>query len=212
MIQPNWVRLGAARAYQPNVVKLKRAVVHCCIVSDDFDPVKTTRDTYNNSATKYAAHMGTYRPFPGLREQLRSFIALTDPNLPILDAGCGPGRDSVEIVVSGRRVIALDASVEMLLSSPPELSRQDLGLLQSMRFRVAGDLRAIPLRQGCLGGIWACASLMHLPSRDLEGALKQMCELLTRNAPIRASFKAQGGSGLVAGGAGISGSSYLRWG
>ena len=78
----------------------------------------------------------------------------------ILDAGCGSGRDALAFHRAGYRVTAFDASPEMC-----RMARQytDLPVIQmtfqEMTWRSAFD------------GIWACASLLHVPQVELPDVL-----------------------------------------
>lgn len=70
----------------------------------------------------------------------------------ILDLGCGSGRDAKAFLERGYQVDAVDGSAELC--------------------RIAGRLTGIPVRQmffqdlcaeNLYDGIWACASILHLP-------------------------------------------------
>jgi SAM-dependent methyltransferase len=157
---------------------------------DEEDPVPLTCASYAADAQTYASWSEQYRNFPGLRRQLSRFLRDALLGLPILDAGCGAGRDSIAIVGSGRDVISLDRTYALLTYESPHL-----GLLARSPAKIQADLRAIPLANGSVGGIWACASLIHIPDDDLQPTLEMMAKLLAVGAPIWASFKATGQKG-----------------
>lgn len=82
--------------------------------------------------------------------------------LDILDFGCGPGRDLYTFKALGHRPTGLDGSqtfCEMArqYSSCPVLHQQFLSL---------------DLGEGCFDGIFANASLFHVPSQELPRVLK----------------------------------------
>ena len=156
----------------------------------DVDAVAITRRTYDEGAHAYAEWSRRYTKFPGLQGQLRKFVEVTDSAHPVLDAGCGAGRDSWEMVIRGRRVISLDLSLCLLLEN-----MRDLGTLGAARAKVQADLRAIPLACSSLGGVWACASLIHLPEESTSAVLTDLLRLMRGGAPIWASFKARGETG-----------------
>jgi len=96
----------------------------------------------------------------------------------ILDAGCGSGRDSRAFLDAGYEVVAIDASRGMA-----EQARERLGIeaevirFEEMTFREEFD------------GIWACASLLHVPSRDLPDVLERMERALKPGGTLYLSFK-----------------------
>jgi ADP-ribose pyrophosphatase YjhB (NUDIX family)/predicted TPR repeat methyltransferase len=87
----------------------------------------------------------------------------------ILDAGCGPGRDSKWFHGRGFHVIGVDRSAGMLA----EARRRAPGV----EFR-QGDLRALDFPDGSFDGIWCCASLLHLARADVPPVLASFNRLL----------------------------------
>ena len=96
----------------------------------------------------------------------------------ILDAGCGSGRDSKAFLSEGYDVVAFDASKEMCKRASEYIGREVL----NMRFEdISFDKE--------FDGIWACASLLHVPSDDLPDVLQRMKKALKPGGAIYASFK-----------------------
>ena len=96
----------------------------------------------------------------------------------ILDFGCGAGRDTVYFLEHGYSVDAIDGSEAMC--------------------RMAEELTGIPVRQMLFqeldaveeyDGIWACASVLHLPQRELCGVLSRMIRALKSGGIMYLSFK-----------------------
>src|SRR5579885_515575 len=87
----------------------------------------------------------------------------------ILDAGCGPGRDSKWFRERGFHVIGVDLSAGMLA----EARRR----VPDVEFRQA-DLRRLNFPDGYFDGIWCCASLLHLPRNDVPAVLASFRRLL----------------------------------
>ena len=84
------------------------------------------------------------------------------------DLGCGPGRDLERLLTAGRRAVGVDLSEGMLARAATRAP----GAL------VAGDLRALPLRDGCLDGVWSSYALLHLDDADLATALREVHRVL----------------------------------
>jgi len=96
----------------------------------------------------------------------------------ILDAGCGSGRDSLYFKQMGFDITAFDASKE-LAQKASTLTNLDVF---NMRFE---DVRWI----GEFDGIWACASLLHVPKKELKNILRILLKALKNEGIIYASFK-----------------------
>jgi len=103
-----------------------------------------------------------------LSAQLDRFCALLRPGARVADVGCGPGRDLLSLTDRGFWAVGLDRSAGMLRQAA----------LRGAGRLVQADVRALPFASDTLGGIWACASLLHLPKRDLPAALTEMRRVL----------------------------------
>jgi superfamily II DNA or RNA helicase/SAM-dependent methyltransferase len=106
------------------------------------------------------------------------FLATVTPGGIILDAGCGSGRDANSFQSRGFRVAAFDAS--------PELARMacdHTGL--NIVVRSFSDVH----EQSCYDGIWACASLLHLPEISIPAALGRLWAALKPGGSFYLSFK-----------------------
>lgn len=105
------------------------------------------------------------------------------PHIPlhgtILDAGCGSGRDSKHFLDLGFKVVSFDAS-ETLAA----LASEHLG--QNVIQASFGTFEAAP---SSFDGIWACASLLHLPYKELENTFSRLSALLKPTGIFYCSFK-----------------------
>lgn len=102
----------------------------------------------------------------------------TDPPARILDLGCGSGRDALAFRQAGYRVDAMDASRAMA-----ELARRHADV--PVRILRAQELEA----EGVYEGIWACASLLHVPWEELPDVFRRVQRALRRGGVLYASFK-----------------------
>jgi SAM-dependent methyltransferase len=137
-------------------------------------PSDPTVAYYDAHAARYAAD--TMRlDMSGLYE---AFLALIPPGGHILDAGCGPGRDSLAFLRRGYRVTAFDASAEMA-----GLAAKVTGLnvavlrLQDLAYEEQFD------------GVWACASLLHVPRREMGSVVCRLTRALRPGGVLYVSFK-----------------------
>ncbi len=106
------------------------------------------------------------------------FLPLLSERAHILDAGCGSGRDAKYFIEHGYKVTAFDASAEIAA-----LAEKELG--QSIPVQRVQDIQY----QNRFDGIWACASLLHVPAKELPGVFHRLVCALKPNGVIYCSFK-----------------------
>jgi SAM-dependent methyltransferase len=99
-----------------------------------------------------------------LRER---FLAHVLPGGHILDAGCGSGRDARAFAEAGYQVTAFDASAEMAKRAAAHIGL-DVGHMTfaDMAWTEAFD------------GIWACATLLHVPRDELGSTFRRFAQAL----------------------------------
>lgn len=111
--------------------------------------------------------------------QLRErFLKYVQQDGTILDAGCGSGRDSLAFKKQGYTVTAFDASKKMAEIASRTLAQPVLRLtFEEVTFQNEFD------------GIWACASLLHVPKKNLTDVLCRLGKALAPQGAIYVSFK-----------------------
>lgn len=131
-------------------------------------------DWYNRNAQKfYAQTIGA--DITHLRNR---FLAYIPAQGHLLDAGCGSGRDSKAFLEQGYQVTAFDASEAMV-----HLAREFTGLeILQRRFDEV-------TWQNEFNGVWACASLLHVPRSQISGMLAQLVSALVVGGILYVSFK-----------------------
>lgn len=96
----------------------------------------------------------------------------------VLDAGCGSGRDSKAFIQSGFSVVAFDASSELCKLASKLLNQEVWQMkFQEMSFDEEFD------------GVWACASLLHVPSEEIDDVMNRIFKALQNGGVFYASFK-----------------------
>lgn len=113
-----------------------------------------------------------------MTEHYEKFLHWIPKGGSIIDAGCGSGRDTLAFEQMGYDVRAFDASVAMVeatrtLATVPTYQMT----FQNCAFDELFD------------GIWACASLLHVPRLELSMALSNLSSAVKVNGIIYASFK-----------------------
>ena len=106
------------------------------------------------------------------------FLHLLNEGAAILDFGCGSGRDTKYFLDKGCRVTATDGSVELCRRASVFTGIE----VQEMLFQELDEKEKYD-------GIWACASILHLPKKQLREVLKNMYEALKSEGWIYTSFK-----------------------
>lgn len=95
----------------------------------------------------------------------------------IADAGCGSGRDTKAFLQRGYVVTAFDGSLQMArLASAYTGQRCSVLRFQEMQFQQEFD------------GIWACASLLHVPKCEMEDVLRRFVTALKPGGIMYISF------------------------
>ena len=129
---------------------------------------------YDDNADSFIAQTASLDMQP-----LYQFFCGQLPNqASVLDAGCGSGRDALAFSQMGFDVMAFDASRKMV-----EAARELTGLpVYQMTFeQMQFDHR--------FDGIWACASLLHVPRDQLSDVLVRISSYLKQTGVLYASFK-----------------------
>lgn len=90
------------------------------------------------------------------------------PPFKILDLGCGPGRDLIQFTALGHQAVGLDGSRVFV-----EMARQKSGCEVLHQ-----DFLALDLPHAHFDGVFANASLFHVPRQELVRVLRELWETL----------------------------------
>jgi SAM-dependent methyltransferase len=138
--------------------------------------VNSTIGYYDLNAMDYAAKTVS----ADLSHLCNEFLAFVPFGGRILDAGCGSGRDTRYFIEHGYPVISFDASEGMV----KKCREYPHAYCLQMSFQeVAFD--------ECFDGIWACASLLHLPFEDSKLAVEKLVTALRPGGVIFVSVRKQ---------------------
>ena len=134
----------------------------------------TTLNYYNQNADSFT--QGTVSvDFSQVQDK---FLERLNEGDCILDFGCGSGRDTKYFLKKGIVVDAIDGSVNLC-----KLASEYTGIkVQNILFQELDE-------QEKYDGIWACASILHLPKEELSVVLDKMIAALKKNGIIYTSFK-----------------------
>lgn len=134
----------------------------------------TTIDYYNKNAKEYSSStIGV--DFSATQNRFLNYLPL---HAKILDFGCGAGRDTKAFLEKGFDVDAVDGSEELC-----KIASLYTGITVRQMFFQQLDAVAK------YDGIWACASILHLPNDELVSVMKKMSVALKPTGIIYTSFK-----------------------
>lgn len=115
-----------------------------------------TLEYYNDNADKFI--LGTLNV--DMMTIQKKFISYIPKGGKVLDLGCGSGRDSLFFKRLGYNVTAVDGSAEMCRQAEKNIGQPVINLtFNKLPYEAEFD------------GIWACASLLHVPSSDIKDVL-----------------------------------------
>ena len=106
------------------------------------------------------------------------FLKLIPENSHILDAGCGSGRDTKNFMDLGYTVTAIDGS-EKMCELAGEYANIKVHHMQFQEIKWEDEF----------DGIWASASLLHVPSSEIDMVLAKLKKSLKENGILYSSFK-----------------------
>lgn len=149
------------------------------------DICRRVRAVYERRAEQYARQTRRYATYPGLREEVADFVASLSPG-PVLDIGCGSGRDGRWMAELGRPVVYGDGAHRMLTAST--------GLVERTR-AVCCDVRSLPFADRVFAGVLASGVLLHLPRAGCAGALREIHRVLAVDGRTLVSMKTGTGEG-----------------
>ena len=133
-----------------------------------------TLEYYNRNSARFTSDTVNIE-FTDIQDRFLSYL---EPGALILDFGCGSGRDSRYFLSKGFKVDACDGAEEMV--------------------RIASETAGIPVRKMFFeelseveryDGIFACASILHVPYAELGNILAKIERALRPGGIFYVSFK-----------------------
>ena len=130
---------------------------------NDLDKISAlTLEHYNQRAGDFRDGTSDHDVSQNIAALLEQIEA--EPPFTILDFGCGPGRDLKTITALGHVAIGLDGAARFA-----EMARADAKCEVWLQ-----DFLKLDLPEGYFDGVFANASLFHVPSQELLRVLRQL--------------------------------------
>jgi ubiquinone/menaquinone biosynthesis C-methylase UbiE len=146
-------------------------------MSDSEKLILQTVATYDRIAPRYSKH---WLSEDVTEDGLKRFLDYLPQKGLVVDIGCGIGRDVRFLVDQGVPTLGVDISVGML--------KEAKRVVPDGRF-VLMDMRNLGLPDKSVDGIWACASVLHIPKHLIEQVLRGFHRILKRNGVLFLSMQ-----------------------
>ncbi len=165
-------------------------------MNDFSDATSITMNAYQHIAGLYAETHSAFVVPPFWQERIQHFAGVVrnspayqqNPSLPIVDIGCGPGRDALLLAGMGFDVLATDLSAAML----DEAKKRTLDQPEAKRITFRRmDMRHLELAEASCAGLWVSASFLHIPKRENLAVLQEFVRVLPTGGPLTLLVKEQ---------------------
>ncbi|MFC1662988.1 class I SAM-dependent methyltransferase [Patescibacteria group bacterium] len=143
------------------------------------------RSTYDRIAKDYQAdHLSdTWDD-----DFIQYFIEALFKGAYVLDLGCGPGTDTKKLIQGELKVAGLDLSDELLKIAKKENPTVDF---------IQGNLFSLPYEDQVFDGVFAKASLLHFPKKDMPNALREISRVTKDKGIVHIAVKQGQGEKVV---------------
>jgi len=149
-----------------------------------IEGLKDTIEWYDQNAKAYADSAEKVPPV----ESMEQFLSMLPKSPKILDAGCGPGRDSRILSEKGATVIGLDISKGLLEEAKKRNSSRGVKYIE-------GDMTKMEFPDASFDGVWSHASLVNLETiEDAEKAIREYYRVLKSGGILHILTKEQLGN------------------
>lgn len=144
------------------------------IIMKTSSEVNKTIDYYNEKAKEFTQSTVNV----DFEERQNMLLKYLKPGAHILDFGCGSGRDSKAFIEKGYKVTAIDGSSQLCKIASKYIGQEVI----CQRFDELNKVETFD-------AVWACASLLHVPLRDLKDIISKVSKALKSGGYFYSSFK-----------------------
>ncbi len=143
------------------------------------EKINNTRNYYNKNAETYFKTTSMIDT-SSICASFENYLLQKDRKKSlILDAGCGSGRDSAYFREKQYQVVSMDLSFNLLQLAQKKITG----------FFVNADFYNIPIGKSVFDGVFANASLLHIPKKRLNEVIKNIFYILKENGIFFLSLK-----------------------
>jgi ubiquinone/menaquinone biosynthesis C-methylase UbiE len=149
------------------------------------EKIAKTIKTYEETAEEFSRIHGDIEKYTKIPAD---FFMKKVKGKRILDVGCGPGRDSKYFSDKGFDVTGIDLTKNFIKIASKNAPKAKFMLM---------DMRKLEFPDNSFDGLWACASLLHIPKEDAESTLKEFRRVLVPKGLIFISVKKGSGEKMM---------------
>lgn len=146
--------------------------------------VERTVDTYEAVADEYQSLHGDRSAVAPIVEAFRERVVTStegDDRKPrVIDVGCGPGWEAATFDAAEIDVVGVDITRSFLLDAR---ERAPGGAF------LRGDMRTLPVAPGAADGVFALASLLHVPKNEVDDTLGEFARVLSSDGVLTCVVK-----------------------
>ena len=143
-------------------------------------------DTYNKIASDYSKD---HENDSWDSDFMDYFCEILFQNAKVLDLGCGPGIETKKLLMRGFDVQGFDLSEGLL-----KIAREKV---PSALFLQGDMLAKLPYDDGYFDGVFAKASLLHIPKEKIDVVLSEICRILKPKGILHIALKKGDGEKIV---------------
>lgn len=133
-----------------------------------MDPTTVTIDTYNSFAEDYRERYKT-DDSNKMQPSLDKFISMLTTGKKVLDVGSGAGFDAKYFSDHGFDVTSIDLAEKLI-----EVAKEIAPKVNFLKM----DMRSMTFEDNSFDGVWALASILHLPKAEATNVLSKISQIL----------------------------------
>lgn len=148
------------------------------------DVTTVTVQSYEKTAEQYAQKTKDLHP----KAISDIFASRLSTGAHVLDLGCGSGRDAQVFVERGFRVTGVDLSKNLIALAQAVVPTADFLIM---------DMTKLDFPPDHFYGVWANASLLHLPKQEVPSVLRRLKHVMKPNGILHIALKKGEGESLI---------------
>lgn len=135
-----------------------------------------TLNSYESCAKEYAVNTESLHPHTFAQK----FMKMLPQSAQVIDIGCGPGRDAKVFQQQGLKVTGIDFSPKMIAIACLNVPQANFHVM---------DIEKLNFPENTFDGVWASASFLHLPKKNLAKVFNNIHSFLKPNGIFYLSVK-----------------------
>jgi len=137
-----------------------------------------TRSSYDDNAKEFASFTTIFRG--RLKKWIDYFVGKLPMGSAVLDVGCGAGRDALYLANKGLSITGIDFSEKLIEIAKKKVTKGKFMIM---------DFEKLSFPVNNFDGVWASASLYHIPKENLPGALQKINLVLKKGGLFFSLFR-----------------------